>query len=233
MPASTVIGRLAAVAVGIALIAGCASSSTPASTVPVQGQDAVPVKTVPAPCAASGCAPGTVQQLGSGYAVRLWSTPTPDASDSQALRSTPVLELLQDGRHAGWWTGRIGYGWAATVHCLATAGGPNCVVLAEAGAHAGVAEVVLLAADGVLVSPATASVIFDSGTPLAADLDHDGRLDVIGIENDYLPDYASGHNYWTTYRLSGNSLRQTGCTPISRTVPTALLTGRCPKVAQG
>jgi hypothetical protein len=233
MSASAVIGRVAAVAVGFLLIAGCAASSKPAITVPAQGRDAAPVTAVLAPCAAFDCTAGAVQQLSGGYSVRLWSAAAPSADNSQALRSTPVLELLHDGQHSSWWTGRIGYGWATTVRCLATPDAPNCVVLAGAGAHAGVAEVVLLAADGVLTSPATASVIFDSGTPLATDLDHDGRLDVIGVENDYVPDYASGHNYWTTYRLSGNSLKQTGCSPITKTAPTALLTGRCPKVAQG
>lgn len=233
MSASAVIGRVLALAAGLSLLAGCAASSKPVVAVPAQARDAAPVKAVLAPCAAFDCTAGAVQQLGGGYSVRLWSAAPPSATDSQALRSTPVLELLHGGQHSSWWTGRIGYGWGSSLRCLATAGAPNCVVLAQAGAHAGVAEVALLAADGVLTSPATASVIFDSGTPVAADLDHDGRLDVIGIENDYLPDFASGHNYWTTYRLNGSSLKQTGCTPVSKTVPTALLTGRCPKLASG
>ena len=79
-------------------------------------------------------------------------------------------------------------------------------------------------------------MVFDSGQPIAADLDHDGLLDVLGVENDYQPNYATGHNYWASYRLVGAALRRTGCLPVSsppQPAPTTLLTGHCPVVAQG
>lgn len=220
-------GGAAVLAVLAMLLAGCAS----AARHPIQA-GAVQPSSVPAPCAGYHCAPGPAQQLGDGYSVRLWTSPVPSVADSQARASTPVLELLQDGQHRSWWTGRLGYGWAATVQCLPTPAQPNCVVLAGVGAHAGAAEVVLLQ-HGDLVAPAAASVVFDSGLPVAADLDHDGLLDVIGVENDYLPDYANGHNFWTSYRLAGQALHQTGCLPVTQPEPTALLTGHCPVVAQG
>ena len=146
-----------------------------------------------------------------------------------------MLELSRDGQHLSWWIGRLGYGWAATLRCLATAAEPNCVVVAEVGAHAGSAEVVLLRA-GALIAPAQASAVFDSGEPTAADLDHDGLLDLLGVENDYQPNFATGHNYWASYRLVGAALHQTGCRPVSsppQPAPTTLLTGHCPVVAQG
>ncbi len=95
-------------------------------------------------------------------------------------------------------------------------------------------EVVLLRS-GSLISPPRASVTFDGGRPLAADLDHDGWLDVFGTENDYQPSYATGHNYWATYRLTGEALHRTGCI-LSRSAtqppPAALLTGPCPRLPQ-
>jgi hypothetical protein len=217
-------------------LAGCATSrggSGPAAhPKPVSTPGPAPV----APCAGSGCRPGPAQLLTGGYSVRLWISRQPSAgSGIGAERSTPVLELSQDGQHVSWWVGRLGFGWAATLRCLATAGEPNCVVLAEVGAHAGSAEVVLLRS-GALVAPARASVVFDSGAPSAADFDHDGLLDVLGIENDYRPNYAQGHNYFTTYRLAGDALHQTGCllqTAAGQRPPSGLLTGRCPVVSPG
>jgi hypothetical protein len=219
-------------------LAGCASSrggSRPAAG-PKPASSTKPTPSPAAPCAPFGCQPGAAQQLTGGYSVRLWLSQPPSAGSSiDAQRSTPVVELSRNGQHVSWWVGRLGFGWAATLRCLATASEPNCVVLAEVGAHAGSAEVVLLHA-GALVAPARASVVFDSGVPSAADFDHDGLLDVVGVENDYQPDYAQGHNYFTTYRLSGDALHQTGCllqTAARQQPPNALLTGRCPVVSPG
>jgi hypothetical protein len=98
------------------------------------------------------------------------------------------------------------------------------------GSHAGIAELVLLRT-GALVSPARASVSFDGGRPMAADLDRDGWLDVFGTENDYQPNYATGKNYWATYRFADGNLLRTGCA-LRRTAaeppPNRLLTGACP-----
>ncbi|HTZ43248.1 MAG TPA: hypothetical protein VMB79_05245 [Jatrophihabitans sp.] len=222
------LGRVAAVLAGLLLVAGCASQQHPApapSTVPAARQPT-------APCAALHCAPGPTEPLTGGYAVRLWSEPQPTGATS----ATPVVELLRGGQHAGWWTGRLGFGWSATLTCLATPAEPNCVVTSALGAHAGSAETLLLRG-GALASPATASVVFDSSAPTAADLDGDGRLDVTGMENDYKPNYAQGHNYWATYRLSGSALHRTGCTPVAggaaAVPPHALLHGPCPVVPQG
>jgi hypothetical protein len=233
-------GAVSVLSAGLVLLvvlAGCATSrlGSGSSGRPAPVSSTGTASSVPAPCAGFGCRPGPAQQLTGGYSVRLWLSRTPSAGQVTAERSTPVLELSRDGRHVSWWAGRLGYGWAATLRCLATVAEPNCVVLAEVGAHAGSAEVVLLRSGG-LVSPARASVVFDSGAPSAADFDHDGQLDVLGVENDYHPNYAEGHNYFTSYRLAGDALHQTGCllkAAASQPPPTILLTGRCPVVSPG
>ena len=226
-PLTHAVAGLAAVVLA-ALVAGCSSSHSPAAT---GSASAGPVT---APCAAQSCTPGKSLSLGGGYTARLWSSAAPTTASPADLTTTPVVELLSDGVHRQWWVGRVGYGWAASLSCLPTSASPNCVVAAEVGSHAGVAEAILLQ-HGQLVSPATASVTFDSGTPVASDLDGDGLLDVMGIENDYTPSYATGHNFWASYRLAAGGLHQTGCTPVhslTEKAPTTLLTGTCPVVQQ-
>ncbi|MEO6504156.1 MAG: hypothetical protein ABIQ09_19895 [Jatrophihabitantaceae bacterium] len=229
-------------AVGVAL-AGCASSSKqstgPAAGGKASGASSAPGSASPgpdtgsseAPCKQWSCKPERPVQLGGGYSVRLWSSAAPTAALAPD-RSTPVLQLLHDGQHRQWWVGRSGFGWTTKLDCLPAAkdAGAHCAVLAEVGSHAGTAELVLLRS-GALVSPAQASVSFDGGRPMAADLDHDGWLDVLGTENDYQPNYATGRNYWATYRLADGNLQRTGCLPrrtATEPPPEQLLTGDCP-----
>jgi hypothetical protein len=202
------------------------SPSTSPSTSPGNGAGSSD-----APCEQWSCVPDQPVQLGDGYSVRLWTSAAPSAAVSPD-RSTPVLQLLRDGQHLQWWVGRSGFGWTTKLDCLPAGAGrsAHCAVLAAAGSHAGIAEVVLLRS-GALVSPAPASVTFDGGRPVAADLDQDGWLDVLGTENDYQPNYATGRNYWATYRLADGSLHRTGCVPRRTTAeppPDRLLTGACP-----
>ncbi len=208
------------------LAAGCASQRHAGSSPSQPVQPSSPPVVVP--CAAHNCTPDAAIALPGGYAVRLWSFPAPSEPD----QATPVVELLSGGRHLSWWTGRLGFGWTAKLTCLATASQPNCVVSSALGAHAGSAETLLLRS-GELASPPAASVTFDSSQPIAVDLDGDGLLDVVGMENDYQPDYAHGHNYWATYRQAGAALHRTGCARVTgSSPPTALLTGRCPVLPQ-
>lgn len=230
-----------ALAAGVAL-AGCAGSGTQAgapaaggktasSSAAGSGSSGPAPGSSDAPCGQWSCTPGQPVQLGGGYSVRLWSSAAPTAA-LEPDRSTPVLQLLHDGQHRQWWVGRSGFGWTAKLDCLPAAGkaSAHCAVLAEVGSHAGTAEFVLLRS-GTLASPAQASVTFDGGRPMAADLDQDGWLDVLGTENDYQPNYASGRNYWATYRLADGSLQRTGCLPRrtgTEAPPERLLTGDCP-----
>jgi hypothetical protein len=236
-----------ALAVSVAL-AGCAGSgdkaerpaagsTTPSGSGATQGSTPGSAPSGPAtgsaeaPCRQWSCTPGKPVQLGGGHSVRLWSTTAPTAALSPD-RSTPVLELLHEGQHRQWWVGQAGFGWTTKLDCLPATGkaSAHCAVLAEVGSHAGTAEYVVLRS-GSLVSPAQASVTFDGGRPLAADFDQDGWLDVLGTENDYQPNYASGRNYWATYRMADGSLLRTGCLPRRTTTeapPERLLTGECP-----
>lgn len=241
---------LTALLIPAVLLAGCSSPAkhapplaSPSGAVgsgAPGGQQVARDVAASAPCHPAACTPGATQQLSGGYSVRLWSSVAPGApsgTGSSSASSTPVLELLNAGNHVQWWVGRLGFGWAAELSCLNSPppAGANCVVVAEVGSHAGSAEVVLLQG-AKLVAPATASVVFDSGLPVAADLDADGRLDVLGVENDYRPSFANGHNFWTSYRLIGTSLQQTGCLPVSsptQAPPTRMLAGRCPVIGQG
>ncbi len=225
------------------LLSGCATAAKhPDRSVPAGGSStgslsptAGPSSSSAAPCKQWSCVPNRGEQLGGGYTVRLWSSAAPTAVVAPD-RSTPVLELLHDGSHQQWWVGHSGFGWGATLTCLPA--GPavpgHCVVLADVGSHAGSAELVLLR-DGLLSGPPQASATFDAGRPIAADLDHDGWLDVLGTDNDYQPSYATGHNFWATYRFTGEALQRTGCAPrrtAAAAPPTTLLTGICPGVPQ-
>jgi hypothetical protein len=138
--------------------------------------------------------------------------------------------LLRDSAHVQWWVATLGFGWAAALTCLATGAVPSCAVTSVAGAHAGSVEELLLR-EGSLVSSPQLRAVFDTGEPYARDLNHDGELDVIGLDSDYTPNYASGHNYWVTYRFQSDSLVETGCAlRVTQTQPPPdhLLTGRCP-----
>lgn len=232
--AANSLARVAAAVVACVVLAtGCAGtrhqngSAPPDSAVSSLPAAGPPVSV---PCAAQHCTPGPTIDLTGGYAVRLWPEPQPTSASS----ATPVVELLHDGQHVSWWVGRLGFGWTARLTCLPTPSQPNCLVTSELGAHAGSAETLLLR-NGALVAPATASVAFDSSAPTAADLDQDGLLDVSGMENDYRPNYAQGHNFWATYRQHGAALHRTGCAPAAAgsAPPTGLLHGPCPVVPQG
>ena len=217
-------GRQSGIAAG-----GPATAATGSDSRPPAGPNAAG----DAPCKQWSCTPESPVQLGGGYSVRLWSSVAPTAVLAPD-RSTPVLQLLRDGRHLQWWQARSGFGWESKLDCLAAHGSipAQCAVLAEVGSHAGIAQLVMLS-DGALVSPGRASVSFDGGRPMSADLDSDGWLDVLGTENDYQPNYATGHNYWATYRFDGESLQRTGCA-LRRTLagppPDRLLTAPCPMV---
>jgi hypothetical protein len=224
--ATTLVVQVVLVAV---LSAGCERSS-PRTSPGSSGRPAATAGSAePAPCARSSCRAGDPIPLGSGWSVRLWSSPTPGGGVG-SIAATPVLELLRDARHVQWWIASMGFAWEASLTCLAAGPEPNCVVASVEGAHAGSAEVVLLRS-GALVGPARARVVFDSGAPDAADLDGDGYLDVVGSDSDYRPSYATGHNFWATYRFGADALVETGCAPrpsVTAPRPDHLLFGPCP-----
>lgn len=213
----------------VGLLAACGSDHS--------GKPRVPSPpTAAAPCDASSCRPQQTVRLAGGDELRLWLS-----TDKQDYRSRPVVELVSDGASVQSWASPQGDGWNGRLTCLTgTAGAddsaaaagpgdapPNCVLTGSAGMHASIAEL-LLVRDGRLIHPAGAEVVADSPGVRAADLDHDGFLDVIATTNDYTPNYAQGHNYWQTFRYAGGGFELTGCARQPGPVPSQLLTGTCP-----
>jgi hypothetical protein len=235
MPVAAVRSTWGAVLCGLLLIlAACSSntsnggSSQPTNPPPTTRSTQIPPTQTPnmqpAACRQWSCQPRQTVQLPAGYQVRLWLS-----ADQRNFRSRPVVELLHDGMAAQYWVSPKGDGWNGSLTCLTGDAGANCVLIDTLGIHSNVGEVVLVQ-DGRLIHPVDAEVMTDSVGMRAADLDGDGDLDIIGVTNDYQPNYAQGHNYWQTFRYGGGLLTETGCA-LQRPgapAPTQLLSGACP-----
>jgi hypothetical protein len=213
---------------GSASPSGLASPSTAASSTssaPVTSSPAVPPNSAPA-SPPPECPRGTCPQvdsvaLGNGYVIILRGN---DGYGGGAGAS--VVELTSGG---------VPVFWSATANetpgglaCSTAGATPNCVVVDYTGAHASVATAWTLAR-GTLHRGATVS----SDTPgmSGRDLDADGFVDVVALQNDYTPDYATGKVYWQTWVSDGNHLTGTGCTSPSHTptpAPTQPVSGSCP-----
>jgi hypothetical protein len=200
------------------LLAACTTSSPPKPTPsPVS---AVPI---PAQCAVWSCQKSQSVAVPGNYTVSLWR-----AGRQGDFTTHPVLELSEDGVPVQWWVAPNGYGWSGSLSCLAGAGRPpGCVLIDGQGMHSGIAEEIVLRG-GRLVAVAAASS--DTATILARDVDGDGELDVVALDSDYRPNFATGHLFWHTYRFTGDRLVSTGCTPASPAKPpppTGFVTGAC------
>jgi hypothetical protein len=216
----------------VGLVAACgASRSTAGSARPASGAQPVSATSphaVPRPvvCQQWRCEARQTHDLSDGLKVTLWL-----GGDQQNYQSRPIVELTDRNVAVQWWIAPQGDGWNGSLTCGTGASVPHCVLIDSLGMHASVAEVVMLHG-GRLVHPVAAQAIANSAGMSAADLDGDGYLDVIGSTNDYKPSYAQGHNFWKTFRFSGDGLVPTGCEaqPRGAPAPTHLLTGRCPVV---
>jgi hypothetical protein len=214
----------------VALLAACGSgrpgagdASTPLASNPAASTPPVSRSTSPAEC--GSCQPRQTVPLANGDELRLWLS-----TEQQDYRSRPVVELLVAGRPVQSWAAPQGDGWNGTLTCrdgVPPNPVPDCALIDSVGMHASIAEL-LLVADGRLVHPPNAEVTADSPGMKAADLDHDGYLDVIGTTNDYSPNYAQGHNYWQTFRYADGQFVATGCARQPGATPTRLLSGTCP-----
>ncbi len=185
-------------------------------------------RAVPPPriCHEWGCRARQTVKLTHGYAVTLWL-----GDDQLNYRSRPVIELLDRGVGVQWWISPQGDGWNGSLSCRTSGPEPNCDLIDSLGMHAEVAEMVILRA-GRLAHPAGAQAITNSVGMRPADLNGDGYLDVIGISNDYRPNFARGNNYWQTFGYRDGRLVVTGCALQHRNAPapTHPLAGACPPV---
>jgi hypothetical protein len=93
----------------------------------------------------------------------------------------------------------------------------HCFVVAGAGAHGGVLNVVAVGAAGRL-SDVSQSGELSTDTPQvsARDLDGDGIDELLGLQNDYLPSYAEGTVYWLVWAWHGARYALTGCRKAQR-----------------
>jgi hypothetical protein len=216
-------------AVLVTTVAGCGSApgGVGATRTPTLGPSGTSVPSPvppPARCQAWGCLARQTVNLTHGWTVRLWLS-----ADQQNYDSRPVVELLHDRVAVQWWISPHGDGWNGSLTCLTGRPEPNCDLVDSLGMHADVAEMLILRAER-LVHPPRAEAITNSVGMRAADLNRDGYLDVIGTSNDYLPNFAQGHDYWQTFRYHNGRLTVTGCARQFRNgpAPTRLLTGTCP-----
>ncbi len=178
----------------------------------------------PARCQASDCRVRQTVHLTHGWTVRLWLS-----ADQQNYHSRPVVELVRDQVAVRWWISPHGDGWNGSLTCLTGWPETNCDLVDTLGMHADIAEMLILRAER-LVHPARAEAITNTLGMRAADLNRDGYLDVIGTSNDYLPNFAQGHDYWQTFGYHDGRLTMTGCARQLKNspAPTHLLTGTCP-----
>jgi len=88
----------------------------------------------------------------------------------------------------------------------------HCFVVAGVGAHASVLNVVAVGPAGELTDLSQGGELATDTTDLRArDLDGDGTAEVVGVMNDYQPDYAGGTRYWMVWNWRSGRYVLTGC----------------------
>ena len=198
------------------------SAPTTPTTSVATTTSAVPVaQPAPGQCPNAACAELATASLGNGFVAILRSGQATDGSVGAS-----VLELTQNGVAVDWHA--VNGETPAHLTCLAGAAG-NCVVVDEVGAHGATATVWRLGLNSAkLTKSATAQA--DTPSMSGRDLNGDGFMDVVGLQNDYTPDYATGKVQWQTWLFDGKNLSSTGCTPLATSPPprpTAAVTGAC------
>jgi len=165
--------------------------------------------------------------VGGGYLVAAFSAP----NAANGLGAS-VMMLARDEVPVYWRA--INGETPGELLCKVASGGAggtvrNCVMVDYVGAHAATARSMIVSADELDFGTTVGT---DTPGLHAADLDHDLLVDVYGLNNNYKPDYASGHVQWQTWRRSadGATLTDTGCGPLAASAPpppTTFLTGSC------
>ena len=198
---------------------GPGSSGAPGSTAPAGPSSAPP----PAVCAKqTDCKLLKSWNVGSGYLVAAFSAPSASSGVGASVLmlardEVPVYWHLIDGETPGELLCKVATGTLR-----------NCVLVDYVGAHAAIAYPLVVDGDKLDIGK---SVGTDTPGLHAADLDHDLLVEVYGLNNNYKPDYASGHVQWQTWqRTTDGALTSTGCGPLATSappVPTTFLTGSC------
>jgi hypothetical protein len=113
-------------------------------------------------------------------------------------------------------------------------GGDDCVIGYGQGAHAGGVTTAHLDPSTGISFGAKESA--DTPDVLLTDLDRDKTPDVTMRFSTYEPDFATGPQFWGTFRNDNGALNLTGCsTPTTDRhdpLPAALLTASCPMPGQ-
>jgi hypothetical protein len=160
--------------------------------------------------------------VGGGYVVAAFSAP----AAANGVGST-VLLLARDGTPVFWHV--FGSETPSELLCKVSGSLQNCGLVNHVGAHGAIAYPILLVSGQVVIGEPVGT---DTPGLHVADLNGDLLVDAYGLQNDYRPDYASGHVQWQTWRRAqdASSFASTGCGPLSRTAsadPATFLAGKC------
>jgi hypothetical protein len=209
---------------------GAASSTTAPATDPVVSSaaatapsSAFPSVAPPKECAnTSDCKLVKSYKLGSGVVVGVFSAPSASGGIGAA-----VLMMARDQTPTYWhvFDGET----PSELLCAVADSGRNCALVNFVGAHAATGYPLVVSTLGITIGPSVGS---DTPALHLGELDDDNLVDVYGLQNNYNPDYASGHVQWQTWRRSGDavSFASTGCGPLAAKAPadpTGFLTGTC------
>jgi hypothetical protein len=206
---------------------GTNTGSSPASLPASSGGPAPSSAPAPKVCATqSDCKLVKSWDVGAGYLVAAFSAPSASSGVGAAVL------MLARGQVPVYWHVLDGETPAELLCKVASTAGEslrNCVLVDYVGAHAATAYPLVVDGDRLDLG---APVGTDTPGLHAADLDHDLLVDAYGLNNNYKPDYASGHVQWQTWRRSadGATLKSTGCGPLATSAPeapTAFFTGSC------
>jgi hypothetical protein len=206
-------------------------ASTGVSSLPSEPVTSTPPTSSPpgAPSAASApaaCPGGTCRQVLSSSLISPYSVIVRANSAYGGGAGATIVELTASGVAVSW-TVRPGES-PAQISCQSSPDRSNCVLVDNVGAHGSTATVLRLAGGTLAVG---SSVVATTPQMQATDVNHDGWVDAIGLQNTLKPDYATGTVYWQTWTSNGTQLTSTGCTPPTHTPPSppsAPLLGQCP-----
>lgn len=173
----------------------------------------------PPNCPANSCHVRLTASIGGADGVAVWS--------NDAQHSTIVVGTVNGAARS---SSVLPDESPAQLSCQTRGEQSNCILVDLVGAHGSIAHLIR-DNNGSVVLGATASA--STPTMAANDLNGDGWVDVVALQNDYQPSYVNGHVYWQTWLSDGTALKSSGCSGKSTVAeaapaPTAPLTGSCP-----